>query len=272
MKKYWILMVCLGFMIWQPVSAQGVADVVKAYPQGKAIVVEYDLEADADFVRLFVSLDGGVTYRGPLRQVSGDVATVEAGFGRRLFWEVLKELDVDAFENDQVRFKLSIQLKERWPRETFVTLNAAYSLAPQGSLGFSVGQVKRFGWFVSVMGNGNLSGFSFDGDCDAQGLLPDGHLMQYTGAVSQMRLSFMAGGLMRVTGPLMLRAGLGYGNRTLRWLTVDGEWYRNTAFSTQGLDLSAGAQLHWRGFVFSLEAVTTQFEYVETKMGLGYAF
>ena len=71
MKKLWILMawLCCGWL--QPLLAQEVADIVKAYPRDKSIVVEYDLGVDADFVRLFVSLDGGVTYRGPLQQVSG---------------------------------------------------------------------------------------------------------------------------------------------------------------------------------------------------------
>ncbi len=272
MRKLAAIMFLLGSLMWQPMLAQEVANIVKAYPRGKNIVVEYDLGADADFVRLYVSLDGGATYRGPLQQVSGDVADVEAGFGHSILWDVLKELGLESFDNETVRFKLGLKLKERWPRETFVTLNAAYSFAPQGSLGFSVGQVKHFGWFVSAMTNGNFGGFRFDGECDKQGLLSDGHLMTYTGEVSKMRFSVMAGGLMRVKGPLLLRAGVGYGNRTMRWKTTDNEWYRNKAFSWQGLDLSAGAQVHWHGLVVSLEAVTTQFQYVETKIGIGYAF
>lgn len=267
-----ILIACLFGLMASPMFAQATAEIIKAYPRGKAIVVEYDLGADTDFVRLFVSLDGGVTYRGPLQQVSGDLVDVKAGFGHSIVWDVLKELDVDAFEYDQVRFKLSLRVKERWPRETFVTLNAAYSLAPQVSFGFSVGQVKRFGWFVSVMTNGNFSGFEADGDCDAHGFLPDGHLMQYTGEVSKMRLSVMAGGMMRISGPWMARVGLGYGNHTIRWETIDGQWLRNTAYSMQGLDLSAGVQMHHKGFAMSLEAVTTQFQDVELKIGLGYAF
>lgn len=252
--------------------AQETAEIVRAFPKGKTIVVEYDLAADADFVRLFVSLDDGVTYRGPLQQVSGDIADVKAGFGHSIIWDVLKELDLESFDGDQVRFKLNILLKERWPLETFVTLNAAYSPAPQCSFGFSAGQVKRFGWFVSLMNNGSFSGFQADGDCDAQGFLPDGHLMQYTGEVSKMRLSLIAGGLMRIKGPWIARIGLGYGNRTLCWTTTDGQSLRNTAYSLQGIDLSAGVQLHLKGFVLSLEAVTTQFKNIEAKIGLGYAF
>lgn len=255
-----------------PSLAQETAEIVKAYPRGKAIVVEYDLGADADFVRLSVSLDGGNTYRGPLQQVSGDVADVKAGFGHTMVWDVLKELEVDEFENDQVRFKISVKLKERWPKETFVTLNAAYSFSPQASFGISIGQVKRFGWFVSVMSNGNFGGFSYDGDCDREGFIEGNFLPYYTGETSKMRLSVMAGGLMKVSDHLCLRLGFGYGNSTLLWHTEDGRWLRNTAYSASGLDLSVGVQLHLNGFVVSAEAVTTQFQTVETKIGIGYAF
>lgn len=252
--------------------AQETANIVRAYPRGKAIVVEYDLGADADFVRLSVSLDGGTTYRGPLQQVSGDVADVKAGFGHAIVWDVLKELAADEFDSDNVRFKLSVKFKERWPRETFVTLNAAYSFSPQVSFGFSVGQVKRFGWFVSVMTNGNFSGFEPDGDCDRDGFIEGNFLPYYTGETSKTRLSAMAGGLMKVSDHLCLRLGLGYGNSTLLWHTEDGRWLRNTAYSAAGLDLSAGVQLHLNGFVVSAEAVTTQFQTVEAKIGIGYAF
>lgn len=272
MKKIVILFACLCGLMVPSVWAQETVEVVRAFTNRNAIVLEYDLAEDADLVRLSVSLDGGATYRGPMQMVSGDIVDVKAGFGRCIVWDVLKELDVEVFDSDQVRFKLNVLLKERWPRETFVTLNAAYSLAPQGSVGFSVGQVKRFGWFVSLMSNGNFSGFQADGDCDGQGYLPDGHLMQYTNEGSKMRLSVMAGGMMRIKGPWIVRVGVGYGNRTLRWKTTDGEWYRNTAFSLQGIDMSAGVQLHLKSFVMSLEAVTTQFQNVEAKIGLGYAF
>ena len=87
-----------------------------------------------------------------------------------------------------------------------------------------------------------------------------------------MRLSVMAGGVMHVAGPLYVRVGAGYGNRTLRWKTESGKWMRNTAASISGVDVSAGLQFHFSGFVVSAEAVTTNFQTVEGKIGLGYAF
>ena len=246
--------------------------IVNVSQKNNDIVVEYDLTNPADFVRLYVSLDGGETYRGPLKEVSGDLANVPAGYNHSITWHVLREFETDAFENDQVRFKISVKMKEKWYKETFITFNGAYSFLPQASFGFSVGQVKHFGWFVSVMSNGNFSGFDFANDCDNNGFIAGGYLPVYTGERSKMRLSVMGGGMMRLSGPLCARVGVGYGNRTMRWQVVDGTWNRNTGSSFQGVDLSAGLQLNLKGFVVSLEAVTTQFQTIEGKLGLGMAF
>lgn len=43
-------------------------------------------------------------------------------------------------------------------KQTFITLNGAFSTAPQVSFGFSVGQVKHYGWFISAMTNGGFTG------------------------------------------------------------------------------------------------------------------
>lgn len=245
--------------------------IVNVSQKNNDIVVEYDLPNTADFVRLYVSVDGG-QWRGPLKEISGDLINVPAGYNHSITWQVLKEFDTDAFEGENVRFKLEVKWKEKWYKETFVTFNAAYSFLPQASFGFSVGQVKHFGWFVSVMSNGNFSGFNYANECDNNGFITGGYLPAYTGEQSKMRLSVMAGGMMRLSGPLCARIGVGYGNRTMRWQVADGTWNRNAGSSFEGVDLSAGLQLNLKGFVMSLEAVTTQFQTIEGKLGLGLSF
>lgn len=269
MRKTIILIAILVVFSAIAVKAQQIVNVSQ---KNNAIVVEYDLPNTADFVRLYVSLDGGETYRGPLKEVSGDLTNVPAGYNHSITWHVLREFDTDAFEGENVRFKLEVKWKEKWYKETFVSFNAAYSILPQASFGFSVGQVKHFGWFVSVMSNGNFSGFSYAADCDGNGYSPEGYLPSYTGERSKMRLSVMGGGMMRLSGPLCARVGVGYGNRTMRWQVNDGSWNRIKDSSFEGVDLSAGLQLNLGGFVASLEAVTTQFQTIEGKVGLGFSF
>lgn len=249
------------------VSAQQIVDV---HQQGDKIIIEYDLKEPAEFVRLYVSTDGGQNYRGPLKQVDGDIANVLAGYNHSITWDVLKEFK--ELDGNDIKFKLSIKLKEKYYKETFFTLNGAYSSSPQLSFGFSVGQVKRFGWFVSVMTNGSFTGMSAAGTCDERGYLEGGYLPMYNGTTTTDRLSVIAGGMIRISGPICARVGIGYGTRNLSWQTIDKQWYRNSAYSVQGVDLSAGLQANFGGFVVSLEAVTTNFQTIEGKLGLGYAF
>ena len=155
----------------------------------------------------------------------------------------------------------------RW--ETFITLNGSY--APF-SMGFSVGMVKRFGWFVSAMTNGSFTGMGNLPQVYAQGFLEDGHLPMYNGTKATDRLSVIAGGMMRVVEPLYVRVGVGYGAHNLCWQDKEQNWYKIKGYSFQGVDVSAGVQAHLGGFVVSLEAVTTNFQTVEGKVGVGYGF
>lgn len=159
--------------------------------------------------------------------------------------------------------------KKTGRRETFITLNGSY--APF-SFGFSVGQVRRFGWFVSAMTNGNFTGMGNLPQTDAQGFLDDGHLPMYNGTKATDRLSVVAGGMMRVVEPLIVRVGVGYGVHNLCWQDKEQNWYKIEGYSFQGVDVSTGLQAHLSGFVLSLEAVTTNFQTLEGKLGLGYAF
>lgn len=151
----------------------------------------------------------------------------------------------------------------------FVTANVAYSLAPQASFGFSVGQVKRFGWFLSAMSNFNFKAMQYEYTTDAEGFV-DGEYPNYTEASCKTRISVMGGALVRVAKPLCIRAGVGYGMRVKSWYTNDNKLVRMTDDSWTGVDVSLGAQLHLKGFVISLDAVTTSFKNMEIKAGLGY--
>ena len=244
--------------------------IVDVHQSGDKIVVKYDLKTPAEFVRLYVSTDGGETFRGPLQFLEGDLRNIPAGYDRSITWDVLKEFG--SFQSDQVKFKLSVMTKEKWHKQTFITVNGAYSNAPQLSFGVSVGQVRHFGWFVSVMTNGSFTGLGNLEECDGQGYLDGGYLPMYNGNVATDRLSVIVGGVIRVAEPMCIRVGVGYGARNLCWQTQDDRWYRNKEFSLQGIDLSAGIQLHLGGFVMSLEGITTNFQTVEGKLGLGYAF
>lgn len=150
----------------------------------------------------------------------------------------------------------------------FLTLNASVSQYNKLSYGITLGSMKKFGWFASVTTNFNFD-TKADFECDAEHYV-SGYYPEYTGTESYSSLSVMGGVLMRLSGPVALRVGAGYGVRTKRYETNNGYWVKNTAISQQGLDVSLGLQFNFRGFVLSIDGVTTNFKTFEAKIGLGY--
>ena len=166
--------------------------------------------------------------------------------------------------------KLKVE-KPKTPNTWFATLNFAYDPAPQTSYGFAVGSVKKWGWFASVMSNFDFAATKYDYTAEADGYV-DGEYPNYSNKSCSTRLSVMGGALVKVAEPLCLRVGVGYGMRVKSWYTVDNALINMVDDSWKGIDLSAGAQLHLKGFVLSLDAVTTSFKDMEVKAGVGYSF
>jgi hypothetical protein len=166
-------------------------------------------------------------------------------------------------------------------------LHASHPFYQQLNVGFSLGQIKRYGWFVSVMSDPEIryfdrlrnSGTSYL-ECDADGFLSDGTYfmdLSYDGYVNYECFSIIAGGMYRFSRLVTAKAGIGYGERNLMYNVRDAnDWelyrVRYGGYGAQGIELSAGVLMDLNGFVVSLDAVTTRFKTLEGKLGLGYCF
>ncbi|MBQ6083150.1 MAG: hypothetical protein IJK92_02180 [Bacteroidales bacterium] len=153
----------------------------------------------------------------------------------------------------------------------FLTLNASVNKYGDLAYGFTLGKINKFGWFASVMTNFNFNGFSTDFECDAD-LLVNGYYPVYTGKEAYTSLSIIGGFMMRITKPLSARIGIGYGNRTISYETLEDKWVKNNNVSVQGVDVQLGLQYDLKGFVISADCVASNFKTFETKIGLGYGF
>lgn len=161
--------------------------------------------------------------------------------------------------------------KPKYERYTFVTLNGAYSNYGDLTYGLTVGSVKKIGWFISGMTNFNFTAFSTDLECD-ENLLVNGNQPVYNGNEAFTGLSVIGGVIVRISKPLALRVGAGYGVRNTAYETIDGKWVKNTSISASGFDASVGAQLKFGMFVVSIDGVTTNFKCFEGKLGIGLSF
>lgn len=154
----------------------------------------------------------------------------------------------------------------------YVTLDFAYSFAPQISFGATFGSVKKIGWFVTAASNFGFDAMKYNETCDANGLVNGEYYYGYTGESCSTRISAMAGMVFKVAGPLYMKVGAGYGTRVKSWYTTRWGVVRSDVDSFTGVDATAGILLNLKGFALSLDAVTTNFKTVEAKIGLGYCW
>lgn len=146
----------------------------------------------------------------------------------------------------------------------FLTLNAAYSVVPQISFGFTYGQVKKIGWFVSAMTN-----FGFRLKANEWEELYSADEAIISGNSSKARLSLTGGLLLRLGGPVYMKLGAGYGVRVKCWELSSGGWYEYAPDTYRGVDLTAGLMFNTNGCAISADVVTTNCKTIEFKLGIG---
>ena len=144
---------------------------------------------------------------------------------------------------------------------TFITLNGAYSSAPQTSFGLTYGRVKRVGWYVSAMSGLDFTGFNTIDENYEEVIL--------TGETASTRLSVMGGIIVRIGGPVYFKTGAGLGMRTRVCETISGDYVEYKPDTFKGVDLGAGLQFNLRNITFGVDAVTTNFKYAEVRLGIG---
>ncbi len=93
---------------------------IRAEQRGQNIVVLYSLETTSPCeVSLFLSLDNGATWSGPLKNVSGDVGKNIASGEKQITWKVLEERE--QLIGDNVKFKVIANGKKSFePEMVFV--------------------------------------------------------------------------------------------------------------------------------------------------------
>ena len=112
--------------------------------------------------------------------------------------------NIEVTQNSELVYAITFEkepLKKYLDRGVnFLTLNVAHSVAPQTSFGFTYGQVKKFGWFVSAMTN-----FGFR--LSAMDMSDVENAVVNTGNSSKARLSLIGGAIVKIGGPVYMKLG-----------------------------------------------------------------
>ena len=151
-------------------------------------------------------------------------------------------------------------------------VNYAFSPISQHSFGFTIGGVKKFGWYISAMTNGR-----FDFQSDQTATLDDNGVNNeylWSGEVATSRFSATAGGLFAISKFGYVYAGLGYGVRNRLWYTMSDQTVSITPGFYKGLAVEVGLQFNLGEHVLVSAGALTQSSgaYYEMKFGIGYKF
>ena len=154
---------------------------------------------------------------------------------------------------------------------SFLTLNASYNSYGKLAYGLTLGNMKKMGWFVSVMSNFNFNALSTDYEC-GNDFLVSGYYPFYTGKEVYTSISANGGVMFKLVNELALKVGVGYGMRNVAYEMVDGKYVKNTEVSTAGVEALVGAHYKIGKLVLSLDMVTTSFKVFEAKLGIGMGY
>ena len=231
---------------------------------GKIITITTDKEGDAIYV------DGKLAGQSPLSIDlsfgSHDIKSVRDKKSDEKRIEVKKDGGVSS-----VSLYLRAETAANYVRNgiTFVTANASVSNYGTPSFGVTLGKVKKVGWFVSATTN-----FNFEkAELVTENGLIDGSFPRYQqGSRRNSRLSLLGGMVVKLYGPLCFRAGAGYGSNTTLWTTLGGQTVKFSTGSFSGIEATLGMQLNIKGLTVSLDMLTTNFETLEAKIGVGVCF
>lgn len=281
MKTRKLVLAALILIGMQSLMAQEHVTNIRAVQEDKMVTITYDLSVRSD-VRLLISIDDGEHYTDTMKVTGYINRVVPAGKNKTIRWKAFQDLGYGDYP--LIRFKFITQeSKPAQPTtpvvthtkgmKTFATLNGSYGNSGIPMVGFTVGQYDKFGWFVTLMTalDFDYMGYQVVDHCKKDGYIGD--ILPFYNPESKISaVSGMVGGLMRLNDAIYVKAGVGYGMRSVAWQLWEGDYVTNDGFSAHGVDVSAGFLFDLNRFVLTMDGVTTNFHIFEGRLGLGFRF
>lgn len=261
---------------------------VTSEQKGNKIVINYDI-LNAKFnqkfnVFLFVSFDGGKTFQGPMKSVTGNVFKGVKEGHNQIVWNPFK--DVNSMEGDIVFDVRAEIINKKIKRNFFVHYTGSYSLRSSGysePFGLSVGQIGKIGWYASV--RMNTSAFkNSDYDYDGADVVGYDKVLYYEYDNDYKYPSFeaLAGITAQLNWNFFLYAGAGYGYQKYYWHINEYDYATNNLqsnsyinyndYSASGFAAEAGLIVRAKALSFNLGMSTLNFSYSNIVFGIGVNF
>jgi len=272
MKRIFFAILLLIAGVTTAVAQSNVTN-IRMEQRDTVLVIKYDLEYTSN-IKILVSMDEEKMEFVTMYHITGDFGdSIAAGKDKTILWSAFTQFG--AFKNVTMRFKIiaerNVTPKQRFlmTKDMYLTANVGYMNSGDFTLGATFGMVKHLGWFVSLQTGLDFTRTPKDAVSNNGGFVNEA-MPYYKGNYVHKRLSVTGGLLVKVTKPLLIKVGAGYGHQMSYWETIDKKWVLQKDYSAIGVDVIAGLQFHFGGFVVSADAVTTNFKFFEGRIGLGW--
>ena len=238
MKKSQLLLLLLVVLQTSITLAQKVSNI--AYRQEQStIIVSYDLETKTPCrIDLYVSTDGGKTWKGPLKKVTGDAGTKISSGKNSIIWNVLEEYN--ELRGNNIKFQVRAKIiysntviigNQEWTKKNLnVSKYRNGDIIPEVKDSNKWGSLTTGAWcyYNNDPKNGAIYGKLYNcyAVSDPRGLAPEGfHIPTNLELNSNRDLNDPAGFV-----------GLPGGNRnnngTFYGIGYDGFWWSSSEFNT----------------------------------------
>lgn len=276
MRRFF-LMAVVGLLTGYLAHAQNISN-TRLEQKGNTLVVFYNLQGlgldRVAQVYLYISSDGGRSYKGPLKAVSGDVGRMDTDEAKSIVWHVFDKYS--SLKGDIV-FEVRAQLQNRPISQEFFL---AYNVSGSSAFGLTVGSVGRWGWYARLKSNGSFVSADYTvknariSDYDGEGYYV------FTNQVKRSRVAATAGIMHRLNKFTYLYGGGGYGSRLLLWNAEEfsyathkktGDiWATHVDRSASGAEIEAGLMLRFGKLNLSAGINAVGFGFFEINGGVGF--
>ena len=278
-KKPYIIFI--GILMSYVSFCQNISNVSGVLTKDYTIVIDYEL-AGLRFnqtvnVSLYVSRDGGTTFEGPMKEVSGDVGEIQKEGNYQIIWEVIKEMP---FIEEMLIFDVRAEvIEERIKRSLFVS----YVGNTTTPFGLRIGLIGKVGFYVE----GRMNSLAFEetsyeyADSTFIGWDKNGYY-QFTGNTAYCAY-FIGGGLtFQPARNFFLYLGAGYGKENYLYeideydygnnSKTGNSYVKDTEYSAEGYEVDIGAMIRIKKVILSAGATTINAKLFNWTAGIGWSF
>ena len=124
---------------------------------------------------------------------------------------------------------------------------------------------------IYIKGRSNFKSMKADYSCSSDGT-SDGHIIWTSGNECHTSMALGAGGIFRISGPLSLYIGSGYGSARTLWEDASGKWAEVSDYSAKGLCVDSGIIFSKGHFSASVGISTISLKAASLEIGIGISF